>query len=77
MRYEAYCKCIRHIASAVDKYRYLYWGGYGRQSGYELEVRNAADVNHEVQTAEVILSYSYKFPVLGISQRKTTRGIAR
>lgn len=46
-------------------------------AGYELEVRNAADVNHEVQTAEVILSYSYKFPVLGISQRKTTRGIAR
>ncbi|MBO5522434.1 MAG: hypothetical protein J5986_01965 [Roseburia sp.] len=46
-------------------------------AGYELEVRNSADVNNEVQTAEVILSYSYEFPVLGISQRKTTRGIAR
>lgn len=45
-------------------------------AGYGLEVRNSADSNG-VQTAEVILSYIYEVPVLGISQRKTTRGIAR
>lgn len=46
-------------------------------AGYGLEVKNSAAAGSEVQTAEVILSYTYEFPVLGISQRKTTRGIAR
>lgn len=46
-------------------------------AGYQLEVKNSVDINNEVETAEVILSYSYEIPILGISQRKTTRGIAR
>ncbi len=45
--------------------------------GYRLEVKTSADVNREVKTAEVVLSYSYEIPVLGISQTRMTRGIAR
>ncbi len=46
-------------------------------AGYKMEVKKSVDVNNEVKTAEVVLSYSYEIPIFGISQTKTTRGIAR
>lgn len=47
-------------------------------AGYTLEVSGSTyDENHHIQTAEVVLSYSYSMPVFGISETKTTRGIAR
>lgn len=47
-------------------------------SGYELAVTNVTyDDDANVSTAEVILTYSYEIPVFGISEKKTTRGIAR
>lgn len=48
------------------------------QAGYTLQVTNCTydDLNN-VQTAEVILSYSYQIPLFGIVDTKTTRGIAR
>ena len=46
--------------------------------GYGLEVINCRyDDLHNIQTAEVVLSYSYRLPVFGIEQTKTVRGIAR
>lgn len=49
-----------------------------RQSGYTLEVRAGTyDERNNMQTAEVILSYSYQIPLFGITDTKTTRGIAR
>ncbi|MDD6306983.1 MAG: hypothetical protein PUA75_08640 [Clostridiales bacterium] len=48
-----------------------------KELGYELSITKSVDVSNEVQSAEVILSYSYEIPVFGISQTKTTRGIAR
>lgn len=45
--------------------------------GYQLYVTKSVDVSNEVQSADVVLSYSYEIPVFGISQTKTTRGIAR
>ena len=47
-------------------------------AGYTLSVTNCIyDENHNIQTTEVILTYTYKLPLFGISQTKTTRGIAR
>jgi len=46
--------------------------------GYELSVTNCVyDAYNDIQTAEVVLTYSYRLPLFGISQSKTTRGIAR
>ncbi len=48
------------------------------EAGYTLQVLGCSyDAWNEVQMAEVILSYTYCIPVLGISETKTTRGIAR
>lgn len=47
-------------------------------AGYELQITNCMyDENSNIQTAEVILTYSYQIPLFGISETKTTRGIAR
>lgn len=47
-------------------------------AGYELNITNCIyDENYDIQTAEVILTYTYKMPLFGIMQTKTTRGIAR
>lgn len=46
-------------------------------AGYTLQVATSKDINNEIQSAEVVLSYSYEIPVFGISHTKTTRGIAR
>lgn len=46
--------------------------------GYTLQVSGGSyDTWDEVQMAEVILNYSYRLPLLGIWETKTTRGIAR
>lgn len=46
--------------------------------GYLLEVIPAVySGSTERYTAQVKLTYSYKIPVLGISQQRVTRGIAR
>lgn len=48
------------------------------EAGYELQVTNCIyDENNDIQTAEVILIYNYQLPMLGISETRTTRGIAR
>lgn len=47
-------------------------------AGYKLTITNCIyDENNNIQTAEVILTYAYEIPLLGISEIKTTRGIAR
>lgn len=49
-----------------------------RAAGYELQVTNCVyDENRNIQAAEVILTYSYRLPLFGIEETKTTRGIAR
>ena len=46
--------------------------------GYQLEVTNCIfDSYNDINTAEVILTYQYEMPLLGISVEKSTRGIAR
>ena len=46
--------------------------------GYLLEVTTAAYLgNDERYTAQVKLTYTYEIPVLGISQQRVTRGLAR
>lgn len=46
--------------------------------GYQLEIANYIyDENYDIQTAEVILKYTYQLPLFGISINQTTRGIAR
>lgn len=48
------------------------------EAGYELQITNCIfDDNNDIQTAEIILSYTYQIPLFGISETKTTRGIAR
>lgn len=48
------------------------------QAGYELKITNYTyNEVCDIQTAEVILTYSYELPLLGIYQTKATRGIAR
>lgn len=47
-------------------------------AGYELTVTNATyDTDGNMNTAEVIVTYSYEIPLFGISETQTTRGIAR
>ena len=47
-------------------------------AGYELQITSCTyDVDQNIQTAEVVLTYSYEMPLFGISEIKTTRGIAR
>lgn len=47
-------------------------------AGYQLEVKACTyDEEANIQTAEVILTYNYQLPLFGISDTKTTRGIAR
>lgn len=47
-------------------------------TGYQLQVVNSVyDAEHDIQSAEVILTYSYKIPLFGIVETKSTRGIAR
>ena len=49
-----------------------------REGFTNLSITNCIyDENNNIQTAEVILKYTYKIPLLGISEIKTTRGIAR
>lgn len=46
--------------------------------GYTLTVTACSyDAQSNIQTAEVVLTYSYRMPVFGIEQSKTVRGIAR
>ena len=46
--------------------------------GYSLQVVPCTyDADSRVQTAEVILSYSYEMPLFGIAETRTTRGMAR
>lgn len=48
------------------------------EAGYTLQIANCTyDEDNNVQTAEVVLSYSYKLPLFGITDTKSTRGIAR
>lgn len=47
-------------------------------AGYALQVTGCTyDELNNIQTAEVILSYTYELPLFGITQTKTTRGLAR
>ena len=47
-------------------------------SGYALTVETAVYDNvYDVETANVELTYSYKMPLLGIEQVRTTKGVAR
>lgn len=47
-------------------------------AGYQLQVTSYMyDERYHMQSAEVILTYSYEIPLLGISETRTTRGIAR
>lgn len=47
-------------------------------AGYQLQISECAyDGENNIRTAEVILSYTYQIPLLGISETKNTRGIAR
>lgn len=49
-----------------------------KQAGYELEVRESTyDARRDLQAAEVLLTYSYRIPLLGINGTKTTRAAAR
>ena len=49
-----------------------------RETGYELMITNCIyDENANIQSAEILLEYTYTIPLLGISETKTTRGIAR
>lgn len=47
-------------------------------AGYSLEVTGYTyDADHDIRSAEVILTYFYEMPVFGIAKTQTTRGIAR
>ena len=47
-------------------------------AGYVLEVTNCIyDEYRNIQTAEIVLSYTYYLPLFNIQEKKTTRGIAR
>ncbi len=48
------------------------------EAGYMLQITPCSyDADSHVNTAEVLLTYEYKLPLFGISNKKTTRGIAR
>ncbi len=50
----------------------------GADAGYQVEVTPCTyDENNNMRTAEVVVSYEYKLPLFGISNTKSTRGIAR
>lgn len=47
-------------------------------AGYTLQITNCIyDEYQNIQTAEVVLTYSYYLPLFNIQETKTTRGIAR
>ncbi len=47
-------------------------------AGYTLDVQCAYyDREADVKMAEIVLHYPYQIPLLGITEMKTTRGIAR
>lgn len=47
-------------------------------AGYTLQLTSCTyDELHNIQTAEIILTYSYEIPLFGIRETKTTRAIAR
>ena len=47
-------------------------------AGYQLTVRDCTyDPYNDINTAEVILTYRYELPLLGISVESSTRGVAR
>ena len=49
-----------------------------KDAGYFMQVTNCIyDERQKIQTAEVIVSYQYEIPFLGIYETMTTRGIAR
>lgn len=49
-----------------------------QEAGYELEITSCTyDENNNIQTAEVVLTYSYYIPLFNIQGTKSTRGIAR
>lgn len=49
-----------------------------KASGYKLTVTNCSyDDNRNIQSAEVILGYTYEIPILGIKDTRMTRGVAR
>lgn len=49
-----------------------------KDAGYTLQIESCTyDELNNIQTAEIILSYSYAIPLFGISDTKMTRGIAR
>ena len=51
---------------------------HAQAAGYQLEVLNTSyDEDNNVNTAQVILTYDYKMPILGIQASHETRGIAR
>ncbi len=48
------------------------------ESGYALTITTATyDGIYDIETADVELTYSYRMPLLGIEQSRTTKGIAR
>ena len=48
------------------------------EKGYELEVTTGIyDEVRDVRMAEVLLKYQYEIPLLGISDQRVTRGVAR
>ena len=48
------------------------------KAGYDLVVTNYTySSKDDIQTAEVILTYSYEMPLFAISAKRTTRAIAR
>lgn len=49
-----------------------------KQAGYTLQVRESVyDAAQDLQAAEVLLTYSYRIPLFGVSGMKTTRAVAR
>lgn len=46
--------------------------------GYDLQIANCTyDEQHDIQTAEIVLTYDYRIPLFGIEETRSTRGIAR
>lgn len=49
-----------------------------RELGYSLEVNGYVyDEANDIQSAEVVVTYSYEMPLFGIAKTQMTRGIAR
>lgn len=46
--------------------------------GYDLTIESCTyDEEHDIQTAEIVLTYDYKMPLFGIDETRVTRGVAR